>query len=128
MVNVYNNLRDVYDNLINGRTKLFIKSTNEDGSIVDYIRGLAFTPEGNGTMFIVDEWLIEQLDKVQFKDGTLSVRDGEELITPAKTEKELMIEEMERQLAALKAETDEQTDTEEQTDVSLLDYTEKPTE
>ena len=101
MVNVYNNLRDVYDNLINGRTKLFIKSTKEDGSIDDYIRGLAFTPEGNGTMFIVDDWLIEQLDKVQFKDGVLSVKDGEELIPPVKTEKELQREALLKQLAEL---------------------------
>lgn len=121
MVNIYNSLRDVYDNLINDRTKLFIKSTKEDGTIDDYIRGLAFTPEGNGTMFIVDEWLIEQLDKVQFIDGVLSVKDGEELIPPVKSEKELQIEAIERQLAALKAEPDEPADTTEQL---LLENTE----
>ena len=38
MVNIYNSLRDDYDNLINGRTKLFIKSTEDDGSINEYIR------------------------------------------------------------------------------------------
>ena len=110
MVNVYNNLRDVYDNLINGRTKLFIKSTKEDGSIDDYIRGLAFTPEGNGTMFIVDEWLIEQLDKVQFTDGSLSVKDGEQLVEPVKSEKEKQREELLRQLALLDADTEDTTD------------------
>ena len=110
MVNVYNNLRDVYDNLINDRTKLFIKSTKEDGSIDDYIRGLAFTPEGNGMMFIVDEWLIEQLDKVVFKDGTLKVKEGEQLDEPVKSEKELQREELLRQLALLDADTEEQTD------------------
>lgn len=128
MVNVYNNLRDVYDNLINGRTKLFIKSTKEDGSIDDYIRGLAFTPEGNGTMFIVDEWLIEQLDKVQFIDGVLSVKDEEELILPVKTERELQREELLRQIAELDAAEDEPVDIEDQTDAPLLDYTEQPSE
>lgn len=107
MVNVYNNLRDVYDNLINGRTKLFIKSTKEDGSIDDYIRGLAFTPEGNGTMFIVDDWLIPQLDKVQFIDGVLSVKDSEELIPPVKTEKELQREALLKQLAELESQPSE---------------------
>ena len=101
MVNIYNSLRDEYDNLINGRTKLFIKSTKDDGSINEYIRGVAFNPEGNGTMFIVDEWLIEQLDKIQFVDGTLSVKNGEELIPPVKTEKELQREALLKQLAEL---------------------------
>lgn len=107
MVNIYNGLRDEYDNFINGRTKLFIKSTKEDGTINDYIRGLAFTPEGNGTMFIVDEWLIEHLDKVQFIDGTLSVKDGEELIPPVKTEKELQREALLKQLAELDSQPSE---------------------
>lgn len=114
MVNVYNNLRDVYDNLINDRTKLFIKSTKEDGSIDDYIRGLAFTPEGNGTMFIVDEWLIEQLDKVVFKDGTLKVKEGEELVEPVKSELEREEEELLKRLAELRAK--KTADTEDTTD------------
>ena len=101
MVNIYDSLRDEYDNLINGRTKLFIKSTEDDGMINEYIRGVAFNPEGNGTMFIVDEWLIEQLDKIQFIDGILSVKDGEELIPPVKTEKELQREALLKQLAEL---------------------------
>ena len=79
-------------------------------------------------MFIVDDWIIPQLGKVEFIDGTLSVKDGEELMPPAKTEKELQIEAIERQLAALKAEPDEPVDIEEQTDTPLLDYTEQPAE
>lgn len=79
-------------------------------------------------MFIVDDWIIPQLDKVEFIDGTLSVKDGEELMPPAKTEKELQIEAIERQLAALKAEMDEEVNNEEQTDVPLLNYTEQPSE
>ena len=79
-------------------------------------------------MFIVDDWIIPQLDKVEFIDGTLSVKDGEELMPPAKTEKELQIEAIERQLAALKAEMDEEVNNEEQTDAPLLNYTEQPAE
>ena len=101
MVNVYDSLRDEYDNLINGRTKLFIKSTEDDGMINEYIRGVAFNPEGNGTMFIVDDWLIDQLDKIQFVEGNLKVKDGEELIPPVKTEKELQREALLKQLAEL---------------------------
>lgn len=79
-------------------------------------------------MFIVDDWIIPQLDKVEFIDGTLSVKDGEELMPPAKTEKELQIEAIERQLAALKAEMDEEVNNEEQTDAPLLNYIEQPAE
>ena len=110
MVNIYNSLRDEYGNLIDGRTKLFIKSTKDDGTINDYIRGLAFTPEDNGTMFIVDDWLIPQLDKVRFKDGVLSVKEGEQLDKPVKSEKEKQREELLRQLALLDADTEEVTD------------------
>lgn len=108
MVNIYNSLRDEYDNFINGRTKLFIKSTKDDGTINDYIRGLAFTPEGNGTMFIVDDWLIDQLDKLQFIDGVLSVKNGETLTPPVKTEKELQREALLKQLAELDSQPDEE--------------------
>ena len=114
MVNIYNSLRDEYDNLVNGRTKLFIKSTKDDGTINEYIRGLAFTPEGNGTMFIVDDWLIPQLDKIQFIDGTLKVKEGEELVEPVKSELEREEEELLKRLAELRAK--KTADTEEQTD------------
>src|SRR5699024_3154689 len=110
MVNIYNSLRDEYGDLIDGRTKLFIKSTKDDGTINDYIRGLAFTPEDNGTMFIIDDWLIPQLDKVIFKDGTLKVKEGEQLDEPVKSEKEKQREELLRQLALLDADTEEVTE------------------
>ena len=114
MVNIYNSLRDEYGDLIDGRTKLFIKSTKDDGTINDYIRGLAFTPEDNGTMFIIDDWLIPQLDKVIFKDGTLKVKEGEELVEPVKSELEREEEELLKRLAELRAK--KTADTEEVTD------------
>lgn len=128
--NTYDNLRDDFGNLIAGRTKLFIESSkiNDDGSFSEYLSGVAFSSNRPGVMFIVDDWIIPQLGKVEFIDGTLSVKDGEELMPPAKTEKELQIEAIERQLAALKAEPDEPVDIEEQTDTPLLDYTEQPAE
>ena len=150
MVNIYTEFRDENGFVLAGRTKLFIIETLEDGSIHRSVSGLAYSVEENGTQFIVDEWLIEQLDKVQFIDGMLSVKDGEELIPPVKTEKELQIEAVERQLAALKAEPDlpeeieegtelpveELADTEEQTEEVFNEYDEiinddfrqKPTE
>lgn len=128
MIHIYSSFRDSEGNNINGRVKLFIRQTDEVGNIELFQSGIMVSPEENGTMFIVDDWLIPQIDKVQFKDGILSVKDGEELIPPTKTERELQIEAIERQLAALKAEPGEPTDVGENIDVPLLDYTEQPTE
>lgn len=128
MVNIYESLRDENGNMASGRTKLFILSTEEDGSIRDFLSGYAIVPESQGSLFITDEHVVEQIDKIQFKDGTLRVKDSEELIPPVKSEKQLQIEAIERQLAALKAEPDELANNEEQTDAPLLDYTGEPAE
>ena len=128
MVNIYDSIKDEYGNVIDGVTKLFIVSTKPDNTVGKFISGIACVPEGNGTMFIVDDWLIPQIDKLQFKDGELSVKDGEGLIPPVKTEKELQREALLRQIAELDAAEDEPVDTEEQTDTPLLDYTDEPAE
>lgn len=101
MIEIYENIRDENGGIVPGRTKLFIVNTNEFGDINLSEHGAKLTPEGTGTMFIVDDWLIPQLDKVKFLDGVLSVKDGEELITPVKTEKELQREALLKQLAEL---------------------------
>lgn len=114
MVNIYENIKD--ENGIDDpkRVRLFITKTDEEGNINEFLSHNSAVPMTNGTMFIVDDWLIDQLDKVVFKDGTLQVKDGEQLDEPVKSEKQLMIEEMERQIALLKAE-----DTEEQSEKSI---------
>lgn len=116
MVNIYDNLRDENGNDVLGRSMLFITKTDEQGNIGESLTGIAGTPMTNGTMFIVDEWLIEQLDKVQFINGELSVKDGETLIEPVKSEKQKAMEELQRQMAELQAMPDEPADTEENTE------------
>ena len=101
MINIYGSIRNDKGALIAGRTKLFIEETDDSGTILKSKGGTLLTPEGTGTMFIVDDWLIDQLDKVQFIDGVLSVKDGETLIPPAKTDKELQREALLKQLAEL---------------------------
>lgn len=110
MINVYDNLRDDDGGAIIGRTKLFISKTDDEGTILSSQSGTLLTPEGTGSLFIVDDWLIDQLDKVIFKDGTLQVKEGERLDEPVKSEKEKQREELLRQLALLDADTEEQTD------------------
>ena len=109
MVKIYDSL---YENgvTVNGRTKLFVREVDEDGTIGNHDYGIAFTPDSTGTLFIVDNWLIDQLDKVAFKDGTLQVKEGEQLDEPVKSEKEKQREELLRQLALLDADTEESTD------------------
>ena len=101
MIELYDDIRLPDGSIASGRTKLFIKETLDDGTISNCQTGSLLLPDGAGTIFIVDDWLIDQLDKVQFKDGVLSVKDGEELIPPVKSEKELQREALLKQLAEL---------------------------
>ena len=112
MINIYNSLRDENDALVPNRTILFIRKDEieENGEFELYSYGLGVSLDGSGYSFIVDDWLIDQLDKVVFKDGTLKVKEGEQLVEPVKSEKEKQREELLRQLALLDADTEEVTD------------------
>ena len=112
MINIYNSLRDEKDALVPNRTILFIRKDeiDENGEFELYSYGLGVSLDGSGYSFIVDNWLIDQLDKVVFKDGTLQVKEGEQLDEPIKSEKEKQREELLRQLALLDADTEEPTD------------------
>ena len=107
MVKVYQSMYDDNLNYVQGRTKLFIKDVLEDGSIGNHEYGIAVTASETGTMFIIDDWVIDQRDKLIFKEGVLSVRDGEELIPPVKTERELKREALLKQLAELDSQPSE---------------------
>ena len=116
MITTYEQLKTDDGDNVRGRTKLLIIETDDEGNILRSHQGTSFLPEVTGTLFIVDDWLIPQLDKVQFKDGTLSVKEGEELVPPVKSEKELKREALLRQIAELDAAEDEPAFTEESTD------------
>lgn len=130
MVKTYDELRDESGIAYQGRTRLFIRKSevDSDGNFGEFERGSASVFEASGYQFIVDDYVISQINKLKIVDGNLVVRDGEEIMPPIKTERELQIEAIERQLAALKAEPDEPANTEEQTDTPLLDYTDEPSE
>lgn len=103
MINIYESYRDANGNPITDRTILFLRDSDIDeyGNIKTYAAGPGVAADVSGRVLIVDDWLIPQLDKVQFKDGVLSVKEGEELIPPVKTEKELQREALLKQLAEL---------------------------
>ena len=110
MVKIYDNIKDENGIVDPKRVRLFITKVEDDGTINEFLSGNSAVPMTNGTLFIVDDWLIDQLDKVVFKDGTLQVKDGEQLVEPVKSEKEIQREELLRQLALLDADTEEVTD------------------
>lgn len=130
MVKTYDELRDENGITYKGRTRLFVRHSeiNSEGEFGEFESGNAAVFDASGYQFIVDDYVISQINKLKIVDGSLVVRDGEEIIPPTKTEKELKIEEIERQLAVLKAELGEPVDIEEQADAPLLDYTEEPSE
>ena len=104
MVKIYDNIKD--ENGIDDpkRVRLFITKVEDDGTINEFLSGNSAVPMTNGTLFIVDGWLIDQIDKVVFKDGALQVKDGEVLDEPVKSEKELKREALLKQLAELESE------------------------
>lgn len=130
MVKTYDELRDENGITYKGRTRLFVRHSeiNSEGEFGEFESGNAAVFDASGYQFIVDDYVISQINKLKIVDGSLVVRDGEEIIPPTKTEKELKIEEIERQLAVLKAELGEPVDIEEQADAPLLDYTEESSE
>ena len=107
MVNMYESIRDSSGDNIDGLTKFFIKTVNEDDSISEFLSGTSIVPNDPGTLLIVDEWIVEQVDKLLFIDGELVVKEGETLDEPVKSDIELQEEELLRQLAELRAQKSE---------------------
>lgn len=101
MINIYENIRDRSRNIVSGRTKLFIEDADSDGNIINYLHGTSVVPDTSGSLFIVDDWLIPQIEKIKFVDGELVVKDGESLDAPVKSDKELEIESLRRQIEEL---------------------------
>lgn len=101
MINIYENIRDQSRNIVSGRTKLFIEDADADGNIINFLHGTSVVPDTSGSLFIVDDWLISQIEKVEFIDGELSIKDGESLDVPVKSDKELEIESLRRQIEEL---------------------------
>lgn len=119
MVNVYEDFLGDDGNVIPNRTKLFVpaKEVSEDGSFISFQSGILVTPDTSGYFFIVDSWVLHQIEKLKIVGGRLSVKDGEQLQEPIKSPEELRMEELEKELQMLKAKQNIQPAyTEEQSD------------
>lgn len=101
MVNIYDRLRDENGMIPKGRTKLFVKDTGV-ADIREFKSGIALVPEESGWIFIVDEYLVNQIDKLQIANGELTVKEGMSIQERIKTPGELRMEELERELNLLK--------------------------
>lgn len=104
MVNIYDEIRDENGLLYAGRTKLYIKHSevDDEGNFSQYERGTALVFDSSGYQFIVDTWVIPQIDKLKIDGGTLVVKNGEQLQEPIKSPVELRMEELEKELQMLK--------------------------
>ena len=107
---IYKSLFDDAGNEVTSRKLIFV-TTEDDGTITSTTSSQSLAVNRAGFVYVVDEVVLNNIDKFEVINGNLQLRDGEILEEPVKTEKERMIEEMERQLAALKSGTEEQTDT-----------------
>lgn len=101
MINQYESLYDEIGDVITNRTKLFIKKSDEEGNILEFSGGLAFTVTEPGTLLIVDKYIPGQIDKLLFKDGQLVVKKGMTIDVPEKSALEIEKEELLKRLAEL---------------------------
>lgn len=102
MINTYSTNKDEEGNIIPERTVLFIRDFDEEGNIQTFQSGNFFTPDTAGVLFIVDNYVINQIDKLLFKDGILSVKENEKILKPIMTPEEKRIVELEKEMAKLK--------------------------
>lgn len=108
MLNIYDSIRNDEGNIVTGRTKLFVLNVDKDNNIGNFNHGPYVVPEDSGNLFIVDKYVIEQIDKLELVDGQLVVKDGETIEGPKKTELQLEEERLQQQLDAIRAKRTEE--------------------
>lgn len=104
MVKIYDELVDENGFVIGDRTRLFIRhnDVDEEGNIITYVSGTSNIINAPGTQFIVDGNIISQIDKLKMVEGRLIEKPGKKVQERIKTPEEIKVEQMEREIAALK--------------------------
>src|SRR5690625_2685354 len=99
---------ETYDTKEQGVIKVFFKVS--DGNVSSIIIGNQAVSTERGYQFYVDDYVADQIDKCEmYLDGLtpkLRLKEGEELVVPQKTEKELEIERLKYELERLQNEDD----------------------
>lgn len=102
----------IYDS-IDGKPnrRIAFITTDDQGLILSStVSKNSVATDRTGYTLILDDYVAEQITKFQYIDGELILIEGEELEIPVKSEKQLRMEELQRQMAELQAMPDEPTE------------------
>lgn len=106
MILIYKNLYDDDGNEVAGRKLLFVVA-EEDGSITSSTSSHSLAVNRTGFVYVVDENVLNNIDKFEVINGNLQLRKGETLEKVVKSEKDLQREALLKQLAELESEPTE---------------------
>ena len=100
MILIYKNLYDDDGNEVPGRKILFV-AAEYDGTITSSTSSHSLAVNQTGFVYIVDDTVLNNIDKFEVINGNLQLRKGETLEKVVKSEKELQREALLKQLAEL---------------------------
>ena len=103
---IHESLYDEDGNEVTNRKIIFV-TTNNDGDIVSTTSSKSLAVNRTGFVYVVDEIVLENIDKFEVVNGNLKLRKGETLEEPVKTERELQREALLKQLAELDSQSSE---------------------
>ena len=106
MILIYKNLYDDDGNEVSGRKILFV-AAEDDGTITSSTSSQSLAVNRTGFVYVVDENVLNNIDKFEVINGNLQLRKGEVLEEVVKSEKELQREALLKQLAELESEPSE---------------------
>ena len=106
MILIYKNLYDDDGNEVPGRKILFV-AAEYDGTITSTTSSQSLAVNRTGFVYVVDEIVLDNIDKFEVINGNLRLRKGEVLEEVVKSEKELQREALLKQLAELESEPSE---------------------
>ena len=106
MILIYKNLYDDDGNEVPGRKILFV-AAEYDGTITSTTSSQSLAVNRTGFVYVVDEIVLDNIDKFEVINGNLRLRKGEVLEEVVKSEKELQREALLKQLAELDSQPSE---------------------
>lgn len=110
---IYKSLFDDEGNEVTKRQIIFI-TASDDGEIESMTTGKPLAVNKSGHVYVVDDVVVENIDKFHIKNGKLELIDGEKIEKPVKSELELEEEELLKRIAEIQAQKN--ADTEDTTD------------
>ena len=100
---IYKSLFDSEGNEVTSRKLIFI-TTEDDGTITSTTSSQSLAVNRTGFVYVVDENVLNNIDKFEVINGNLQLRKGETIEKVVKSEKELQREALLKQLAELESE------------------------